>query len=169
MLKMADRIEIVDALESLAVHCRAPLMSVEDRSRWMRDWCDDLKEFDGDAIRLAITRWRQSENTKFPTPGQLLPLVRMASKRNRSPADSDNPRVWTWPSEQELEGMTLHERRRQYLIMAFEARGKAGPMSEAGEIPRPEWVVRSKAYLEEAQRIAGYIARGAQKRMDEAS
>lgn len=165
---MADRIEIVDALESLAVHCRPPLMSVDDRSRWLKDWCDDLAEFDGDAVRLAITRWRQSENTKFPTPGQLLPMVRLASKRSSVQPDEGRPRAWTWPSEDELDGMTLTERRRSYLIMASQARGKAGAMGDDGTHPRPEWITRSKAYLDEAQRIAGYISRGAQKKLDAA-
>lgn len=166
---MADRTEIVDALESLAVHCRPPLMSVDDRSRWMKDWCDDLRQFPGDAIRTACGRWRQGENTKFPTPGQLLPLVRSIAKPAHRPAADDIPTVWKWPSEEELSGMTLREKRRQYLIMANEAHGRAGPMGNDGNHPRPEWIATSKRYLEEAQIVAGQIARGAQKREDSAA
>ncbi len=41
--------EIIDALESLAVHCPPKLMTVEDKSRWMADWCEDLRDFDSGA------------------------------------------------------------------------------------------------------------------------
>jgi hypothetical protein len=165
---MADRLEIVDALESLAVHCRLPLMDIDARSRWTQTWCEDLLEFPLPAIQNACRRWRQSDNTKFPTPGQLLPMVR-AAVRTPNPDATGHAKPWTWPSDADLDAMSLEERRRNYLIMASETRGKAGPMNDAGEHPRPEWIGKARAYADEARRIAGYISRSAQKRSDSAA
>lgn len=159
---MAEPSEIIDALEALAIHCRAPLMDVESRARWMRDWCEDLKQFPGDAIRAATARWRQGESGKFPTPGQLLPLVRAASPQAPQAGVIDT-RAWFWPSEEELAGMTLRERKRQFTIMAVEARGKAGPMNDAGEHPRPEWLIKARNYDAEAKHLAGIIALSANR------
>lgn len=164
---MAEPSEIIDAMEALAIHCRAPLMDVESRARWMRDWCEDLKQYPGDAIRAATARWRQGESGKFPTPGQLLPLVRAASPQAPQAGVIDT-RAWFWPSEDDLASMTLHERKRQFTIMAVECRGKAGPMNDAGVHPRPEWLVKARNYDVEAKRIAELMARGAQKRESEA-
>lgn len=160
---MADNLEIMDALESLAVHCRPPLMSVDDRSRWMRDWCEDLKGFPGDAIRTGTSRWRQGESTKFPTPGQLIPMIKAVAGGTK-PRPSKENELWCWPSEEELTGMTLSEKRRQYLIMASECRGNAGPMNSDGEHPRPEWLIRARNYSDEAQALTRHIASAARKR-----
>ena len=122
---MADRLEIMDALESLAVHCRPPLMSVEDRSRWMRDWCSDLASFPIEAIKLACTRWRQSENTRFPTPGQLLPMVRAVL-----PAKGDGPKVEAWRpiSDEEYRALPIRCKIRHLQIVRSELISAAGPM-----------------------------------------
>lgn len=161
---MAESGEIVEALEALAIHCRAPLMGVDDRSRWLRDWCEDLREFPISAVSAACKVWRAGDSAKFPTPGQLLPLVRAQCRQPKSPSDGDlNNRAWTWPTDDELDAMPLRERRRQYLIMASEAAAKAGPMNEAGEFPRPSWRGKARAYTDEARRIAEMISRGAQK------
>lgn len=157
---MAERLEIVDALESLAVHCRAPIMDVDSKSRWMQTWCEDLMEYPIETIRAACRAWRQSDNTKFPTPGQLLPMVRAGLIKPVS--EAANNRSWSWPSDGDLAAMTLREQRRQYLIMAHQCRGKAGPMGDDGQHPRPEWIGKAKAYDEEAKRVASLISRGAQ-------
>lgn len=158
---MADRLEIVDELETLAVHCRAPLMDVESRSRWMASWCEDLQQFPIAAVRTACKAWRQGENSKFPTPGQLLPLVRYALPKPIRAESAERP--WTWPSEADLAAMTLRERRRQYLIMAMETRGKCGPMDAKGQYPRPQFLTPAQAYRETAQDIAGQIGRAARR------
>ena len=122
---MADRLDIANALESLAVHCRPPLMSVEDRSRWMVDWCSDLASFPIEAIKLACTRWRQSENTRFPTPGQLLPMVRAVL-----PAKGEGPKVEAWRpiSDDEYRQLPIREKIRHLQIVRSELMTNAGPM-----------------------------------------
>lgn len=122
---MADRLDIANALESLAVHCRPPLMSVEDRSRWMVDWCSDLASFPIEAIKLACTRWRQSENTRFPTPGQLLPMVRAVL-----PAKGEGPKIEAWRpiSDDEYRQLPIREKIRHLQIVRSELMTNAGPM-----------------------------------------
>ncbi|MBR7619964.1 hypothetical protein JKL49_11240 [Phenylobacterium sp. 20VBR1] len=122
---MADRLDIADALESLAVHCRPPLMSVEDRSRWMVDWCSDLANFPIEAIKLACTRWRQGENTRFPTPGQLLPMVRAVL-----PAKGDGPKVERWRpiSGEDYRQLPIRDKIRHLQIELSELMTDAGPM-----------------------------------------
>lgn len=122
---MADRIDIVDALESLAVHCRPPIMSVEDRSRWMKDWCSDLANFPVEAIKLACTRWRQSDNTRFPTPGQLLPLVRAVVPAK---AEGGKPEAWRPISDDEYRALPIREKIRHLQIVRSELTSAAGPM-----------------------------------------
>lgn len=125
---MADPSDIVDALESLALHCRAPLMSVDDRSRWMRDWCDDLRSFDIAAIRSATARWRKGDSSKFPTPGQLLPLVRNAVAPTGAGQQGRKAMPWRAPTDAEYDAMSLSEKRDTHINLAHEARDKAGPM-----------------------------------------
>lgn len=155
---MAERPEIIDTLESLAVHCRLPLMDVDSRSRWMASWCEDLAEFPIGAIEDACREWRRSGATKFPTPGQLLPLVRTRATVGHGGQSQENNQAWTWPTDDQLAAMTLRERRRAYLIMATETRSKAGPMDREGKIPRPQFVEQAKAYTEEAARLSTILA-----------
>lgn len=160
MRNMADRLDIVNELESLAVHCRLPLMDIDARSRWMQTWCEDLAQFPLDAIKAACRAWRQGEDAKFPTPGKLLPLVRYSLPK---PARTDvAERPWTWPSEADLATMTLRERRRQYLIMAGETRSKVGPMKADGTFPQPEFLAQAQAYRDHASDLAAQISRSAQ-------
>lgn len=159
---MADRLEIIDALESLAVHCRLPLMDVDARSRWMQTWCEDLRDFPVEAIKTACRNWRQGEITKFPTPGQLLPMVRSALPRAKLEGSNNAP--WAWPSDAELDAMPISEQRRNHLIMASQCRSRVGPMNADREHPRPEWLVRAAHHDSEVGRLNGLIARGAQKR-----
>ncbi len=122
---MADRLEIMDALESLAVHCRPPLMSVEDRSRWMLDWCSDLAKFPIEPIRTACTRWRQGDSTRFPTPGQLLPLVRSVM-----PVEGKGEKAEAWRpiSDDEYRQLPIRDKIRHLKIVLSELMTNAGPM-----------------------------------------
>lgn len=121
---MADKNQIIDAIEALAVHCRPPLMSVEDKTRWMRDWADDLAEFPLEAITNATRKWRHSGATKFPTAGQLLPLV-----RETLPATGvEKHETWRPAGPEEYAAMTVREKIREHLILANMDGAKAGPM-----------------------------------------
>lgn len=121
---MADKSQIMDALEALAVHCRPPLMSVEDRTRWMRDWVDDLAEYPLEAVTNGTRKWRHSGSVKFPTAGQLLPMVREGLAR----PDTGPSQPWRPATEAEYTAMSIRGKIHEQTILAHEAAGKAGPM-----------------------------------------
>ena len=128
---MADKGEIIDAIEGLAVHCRPPLMSVEDKARWMRDWAEDLSEFPIEAILGATKKWRMSGNTKFPTAGQFMPMLRQLIPSDRE--GSSGP--WYEAGPEEYEAMTLREKIREQKIRASVAGGKAKQMFRNTSVP----------------------------------
>lgn len=165
---MADRLEIMDALESLAVHCRPPLMSVEDRSRWVADWCEDLKACEIDAIKTACQRWRMGADRKFPMPGQLLPLIRSVTVVHMPESHREEP--WRPIGDAEYAQLSVREKIRHHRIMASDCRQKAGPMFVNGEVPRhltrdemPEkWhalQARAKTHEAEAKRLNEIVRR----------
>lgn len=170
---MAEKSEIVDAIEALAVHCRPPLMSVEDKLRWMRDWCADLAEFPLEAITNATRRWRHSGSTKFPTAGQLLPLVREGAPSERGPAIA----AWAPISDAEYQQLSVRDKIRHHQILSHEAYRKAGPMFRntsgkaglgkpmgdhltTGQMPDGwrEWTERGKHHAQEAHRLRQYLS-----------
>lgn len=122
---MADRNEIIEAVESLAVHCRPPLMSTDDRAHWMRDWCEDLKDFPVENIRMACARWRQGEDRRFPMPGQLLPLVRATL---RTTEKGGKVEVWRPLSDGEYRDLSVRDKIRHHQILHQAALSKGGPM-----------------------------------------
>lgn len=99
-------------------------MSVEQRQMWLRDWCEDLARFPADAVASACRKWRHSESSKFPTPGQLVPLVEASLPVEKGP----KVEAWRPASEAEYAVMTVREKIRERTILASEAYGKAGPM-----------------------------------------
>lgn len=121
---MAEPTEIIDALESLALHCRPPIMSVEDRSRWMRDWCEDLRSYPAEAIRTATSRWRHGAVQKFPTAGQFLPLVRTATPAPPT-ASTAKAKAWSELEDCDYDQLTLAEKVRHHRILASELNAKA--------------------------------------------
>jgi hypothetical protein len=128
---MADRHEIAEEIERLAIHCRPPLMSVEDRSMWLEDWCRDLAEYPIDAIRTACQRWRNGADRKFPLPGHLKPLVASAARPlGKGPTESVEP--WRQLTDDEYQRLSLSEKIRHHRILASEALRKAGPMWRNG-------------------------------------
>lgn len=124
---MATQAEIVDAIEGLAVHARPPIMDEDTRTRWLLDWCQDLGGFPADAIHRAVGEWRRSGSVKFPTPGQLIPLVaKYAPSERRYEPKPVEP--WRHPTEEEYATMSLRDKIASHVVMAHELRGKAGPM-----------------------------------------
>lgn len=121
---MAQRTEIASEIEALSVHCRPPIMEVEQRASWTRDWCNDLAEFPIEAIRIACRKWRLSGGTKFPTPGQLLPLIR----ENIPGEKAEKLNAWSEATAEEYQAMTLREKIRENQILSHEAYTRAGPM-----------------------------------------
>ena len=97
---------------------------VEQRSRWLLDRCSDLAQYPIDAIAAACRKWRQSGSLKFPTPGQLIPLVKETSPVERRGA----VQPWRQASPDEFASMSVRDKIRELTILAHEARSKAGPM-----------------------------------------
>lgn len=170
---MASKPEIINEIEGLTVHCRPPLMEADSRAGWLRDWCDDLAEFPIEFIRAAIRDWRQGGNTKFPTPGQILPLIRAKVPVGKT---GQGPEPWRPLDDAEYAALSLREKIRHQLIQASEARRKAGPMfkntSGVGKMRhargihlRPEempdtwrrWTGIAEQHEAEAQRLRGYL------------
>lgn len=161
---MATDIEIRGELEALSTHCRAPLMETNQRALWLRDWCADLAVFPIDAIRAACRRYRNSDATKFPTPGQLLPLVKSAAK----PELREGVKALPWaPSgtQEAYNALSLTEKIYENRALAKEAYRKAGPMWKHGRPVGPEelgpaWrghTDQAKAYEAEATRLSKYL------------
>lgn len=170
---MAERTEISAELNALSVHCRPPIMEVEQRALWLRDWCNDLTEFPIEAVRIACRKWRQSGSTKFPTPGQLLPLVR----ENMPEEKREFARTWSPAGDDEYRAMSIREKIREHQILAHEAYTKAGPMyrnlSAGGPISKAagqhltaeemgpvhaHWAAEGLRHTQEAQRLRQYLS-----------
>lgn len=171
----ATKAEILNQIEALAVHCRPPLMSMEQRDLWLRDWCADLAEYPADALHNACRKWRHSGAIKFPTPGQLLPLIRDSLPAEKS---ADGPaRAWQPADQAEYDAMSLRDKIREHRILAHEARLKAGPMFRnvsgsmtgriRGERLKPEemtsawhrWTQEAERHDREAKRLSEYLHR----------
>lgn len=162
---MAERHEIAEEIEALAVHCRPPLMSVEDRSRWTADWCEDLREFSIDAIQHACRKWRMGSNPKFPMLGQLVALIKAA---DHQAARGDKPKAWAPISDAEYASLTLREKIRHHQILAHASRTAGGPMWTEGQKGRaltreempPKWHEaqrRYEAHMAEVKRLRGLM------------
>ena len=163
---MADLSEIIAEIDSLAVHCRPPLMSVDEQSRWKADWCADLREYPIEAIRTACQRWRNGTDRKFPLPGQLRPLVVAATRTtDRETAEASQP--WKPLNDAEYNALTLREKIRHHQILAAEASGKAGPMWRGGQPATAEempdswriWRQQAANHYAEVQRLRQYLNR----------
>jgi hypothetical protein len=169
---MAEKPDILDAIEALAIHCRPPIMDAEQRSLWLRDWCSDLAQYPMEAIAAACRKWRHSGAVKFPTPGQLLPLVRESQPAERA----EHVEVWRPLSDAEYAALTVREKIRHHQILSHEAYSKAGPMfRNTSQGPRMsgvhlaaddmdasyrKWTDLGKHHAQEAHRLRQYV-RGA--------
>ena len=160
---MADRNDIIEALEALAIHCRPSLMGIDERAVWLRDWCNDLAGEDIEAIRVGCQRWRGGTNHKFPMVGQLMPLIRAATVKK---GDGPLPQVWSPISDAEYNALSLNDKIRHHQIAASEAGYKAGPMWRDGrplEISEMSaawhhWRGVKANHLAEVKRLRGLIS-----------
>lgn len=64
---------------------------------------------------------------------------------------------WKWPTDADLAGLTLREKRRQHQIMANECRNRAGPMGADGKHKRPQWIERAILHQQEAAKLTTII------------
>lgn len=170
---MSSKPEILHEIEALSVHCRPPLMEANQRTSWLTDWCSDLADHPIEAIRAACRKWRLSGSTKFPTPGQLLPLVRESLPSEKR----EIVREWAPADEDAYRSMTLREKIREHQILAQQAYRKAGPMfrntsMRGGSITRASgvhltaaqmpaahahWIAQAQNHTAEATRLIKYL------------
>ena len=162
---MASPSEIQDEILTLAAMCRPPVMTADERARWLAAWLEELRDYPPAAIRSACRVWRQSTAARFPTVGQLVPLVQSAS---RPEGDATKAEEWRPLSDGEYEALPLSEKVRHHEILAHEASPKAGPMWRggiAGRALRPEempeaWsglTALAARHREEAARLRGKL------------
>jgi len=149
---MASRTDILTELNALSAHYMRIVRSPEEQERILSDYADDLKAFDLDAIKNGCRSWRQSSAQRFPTPGQLIPMIRANMRQQTGP----RPAAWKPCTTEEYEAMPPYEQIRE-LQCRMEAINPGPQFSQvqqrhldASEMPE-EW---HKA----RQRIATYAA-----------
>jgi hypothetical protein len=145
---------------------------VQDKSEaeWGAFWgiyVEALSGFPATAIREGVKAYIALPDSEFfPKPGKLRSLCakwsEVADERASRPP-TERYDIWTWPSDDELQSLSLQARRREYLIMASECRNRAGAMTDEGVHPHPEWIVKARNFEEEAKNCSGRIAKGAQR------
>jgi hypothetical protein len=120
----SHRIEIVKELRALEQFCTfKAVRSPEEHERFLKDFLADLQDFPFEAVQKACAKWRKSGSTRFPTPGQLIPLV-----RESVPDQRENVDAWRPLSDDEYRNLSVREKIRHHLILAHDAGLKAGPM-----------------------------------------
>lgn len=102
----------------------------ELRAAILRDWCDELENFDAKSVRGALRQWRQENPNRKPNPGHILALLSEAwGKRNaeqvRAALAKPEP-VRDLPSPERRAEMSAEVAR----LMA--GLGKAGPATIVG-------------------------------------
>lgn len=61
-----------------------PSEAEELRAAILRDWCDELENFDARSIRAALRQWRQENPSKRPNPGHILAILNAAWGRKNA-------------------------------------------------------------------------------------
>lgn len=158
----SNRIEIVKELRALEQFCTfKAVRSGEEQERFLKDYLADIQEFPLEAIQKACGKWRQSGQVKFPTPGQLIPLIRgcMAAEPGR------HVEFWRELTDAEYEALSLRGKIEHQRILANLARRKAGPMWLNGKPAAPdelpqrwhEWTKRADNHEAEATRLGRFL------------
>jgi hypothetical protein len=157
---MAEHREIIAEVEALTVHCRPPVMAIEQRARWQVDWARDLEKYPIEIIQQAFRQWRQGESGKFPTPGQILPMLDRMTRRPDGPSQAQSLE-WRYDlSEEAYRALSLNEKIRHHRIAAGHCRRKAGPMPHKVTVAKKdmpaewqEWRARAERHDDEAKRL----------------
>lgn len=159
----SDRIEIVKELRALEQFCTfKAVRSGEEQERYMLDYLADIQDFPLDAIRRACAEWRRSGVTKFPSSGQLIPLIRKNIVEQKPEPD----REWRPISDAEYEALNLREKIRHRMVLAREARITASTHTHGWDrnvTTAPptyrHWIDVAASHEAEAQRLRGIINR----------
>lgn len=62
----------MDEITALASHYPARKLAAAEKSRWLADYAETLADVDMLDVRIACRLWRESDEKRMPTPGQLL-------------------------------------------------------------------------------------------------
>lgn len=139
-------------------------MDISQRALWVRDWASDLAGFDVEHIRKAFRDWRLSGQTKFPTPGQIMPALRsMANPEKRA----DRIGAWQPLSDAQYAALSLDAKIRHHQILANQCDVKAGPMWRDGKpadisaMPESwhDWRRKAENHRNEARHLRQIISR----------
>lgn len=160
----SHRIEIIKELRALEQSCSfRNARTGEENERFLKDYLADIEEFPLEAIKAACADWRKSGSIRFPTSGQLIPMIRA-----KVPSDGvSRETAWVELSEDDYAQLDLPSKERHHLIMAQRCEVKAGPMWRNGrplthnEMP-PAWhQLRERAahHREEAARLRNLYRR----------
>lgn len=157
----SHRIEIIKELRALEQFCTFKVMRTGDESeRFLKDYLADIQDFPLQAIQAACADWRKSGQTKFPTPGQLIPMIRSRLQTKAAPKDE----AWVPLDDADYAALTLDGKERHHLILAKQALDKAGPMWRDGRALHPDemsaehnkWKERARFHKQEASRLRAY-------------
>lgn len=61
-----------------------PSEAEELRAAILRDWCDELENWDPKSVRAAMRQWRQENPSKRPNPGHILQILNDAWGRKNA-------------------------------------------------------------------------------------
>lgn len=157
----SPRIEIVQELRALEQFCTfKAVRSGEEQERYMKDYLADIQDFPIEAIRKACADWRKSGSTKFPTSGQIIPMIRAHLEAPRS----ETCGAWRPLSDDAYDALSLPDKIRHRMILAQEARRTASSkahgwtrnINEAPPIYR-QWMAVADGHEAEARRLRGYL------------
>ena len=84
-----------------------PSEAEELRAAILRDWCDELENFDAKSVRAALRQWRQDSPSKRPNPGHILALLNDAWGRR----NADQVRTAIAPPPEPARDLPSPERR----------------------------------------------------------
>lgn len=158
----SERIEIIKELRALEQFCTfKSVRSGEEQERFLKDYLADIQEYPLEAIQRACAAWRKSGATKFPTSGQLIPLIRQHVSEDRGP----RLQPWRELSDDEYAALPLRDKIRHHEILAHDAARKAGPQWLNGKPATPEempptwhrWLEIARNHRAEAKRLKAYL------------
>jgi hypothetical protein len=86
----------------LSSHYPRRQLSPQDQLRWLEDYADDLGHCSPADIRLVCAQWRQGDNKRMPSPGELLAKRMKYVSLPSGPHYSDAP-AYEYPLEHRLE------------------------------------------------------------------
>jgi hypothetical protein len=119
----SQRIEIVKELRALEQFCTfKAVRSGEEQERFLRDYLADVQDFPLEAIQKGCADWRKSGQTKFPTPGQLIPLIKAHIVQARVEVSAQ---PWRPLTEPEYRALSVEDKIRHCRLLASQSRAEA--------------------------------------------